>query len=358
MKILFIADGCHPGTQGGIQTFGRALKKMFGEDLIFLSYKVKKENILYQVENNIEVGNTSFFFRLINKLTNNYFRNILIKKEIKKIKPDVIILRSPQNLKILDNVKAKKILVQHTQLDRYFSNKYYYNKEIKLLEESKKKVDYFVVTSEYDREKLIKDFNFPKEKIKVIRHSCEIELLKSKKERNKNLIMVARLENKTKRFDLVIKAMKKLKDFKLEIYGSGKDEKYLKNLIKKENIKNVELHSHTNKVQQVLDKAGIFVITSEYEGYPIAAIEAVRRGLPLILRNSFEGSQDIVINNGILMEKEWNEDKFIEIVRKVYDNYEYYSENSKILAERYDLKVIKEIWRKSFIENETKNRKN
>lgn len=89
-------------------------------------------------------------------------------------------------------------------------------------------------------------------------------------------------------------------------------------------------------------------MTSDYEGYPISIIEAMRRGLPIVLRNTFDSARDIVIDNGVLLEKEWNEDKFIEAVKKIYDNYEYYSENSKKLGERYSLEVIKKEWDKLF----------
>ena len=44
-------------------------------------------------------------------------------------------------------------------------------------------------------------------------------------------------------------------------------------------------------------------MTSDYEGYPITLIEAARRGLPIILRNTFDSAQDIVIDNGILLGK-------------------------------------------------------
>lgn len=345
MKILFIADGCHPATQGGIQTFGRALKKMFKEELFFLSYKTKK-NKLFNVNNSIEIGSSSFVFLVFNKLLKNLFRNILLKDKIKKVNPDVCILRSPQNLKNLKNIQCKKILVQHLQLDNYFKSKSYYNLEDELLETSKKELDYFIVTSPKDKEKLINDFNFPEEKVKVIRHSCEIESLKKTKKKNKNLIMIARLDNNQKRFDLAIKAMKNLHEFTLKIYGSGPDKKALEKIILKNNIKNVKLCGETDEIEQKLDEAGIFIMTSDFEGYPVTAIEAMRRGLPIIMRNTFEGASDIVINNGILLEIEWNEKKFCEYVRQIYNNYEYYSKNSIHMAKRYDLDIIKTEWEK------------
>lgn len=94
-------------------------------------------------------------------------------------------------------------------------------------------------------------------------------------------------------------------------------------------------------------------MTSDFEGDPISTIEAMRRGLPIILRNTFEAAQDIVIDNGILLEKEWKEKEFIEAVRKVYNNYEFYSNNSIKLGKRYDLETIKEEWNKLFNYKET-----
>ena len=170
--------------------------------------------------------------------------------------------------------------------------------------------------------------------------------------------MIARIDNFHKRFDLAIKAMKKLQDFILNIYGefhTEKDKKYLEEIVKKEKITNVNFKGITNKVQEKLDESGIFIMTSDYEAYGIVNIEAMRRGLPIILRNTFEAAQDIVIDNGVLLEKEWNEDKFVEAVRKVYDNYEYYSENSKKLGERHSPEVIKKEWDKLFAEINYKN---
>lgn len=351
MRILFIADGCHPGTQGGIQTFGRALKKMFGKNLIFLSeYLIQRERIIYKVSDNIEVGYKNFFFRIVNKLSFNFIRIFLKKRFIKELNPDICILRSPQNLKFLKNINCKKILVQHTQLDIYFKSKDYYNLEYKLLESSKLELNYFVVTSPKDREKMIDTFGFLEKKIKLIRHSCEMELLSKIKEKNKILIMMARLKNNPKRFDLAIKAMKKLPDFTLKIYGSGSDKIILEKIISENDVKNVELCGATNQVKEKLDEAGIFVMTSDFEGYPISSIEAMRRGLPIVLRDTFEGASDIIINNGILLNSKWNEEEFCRGIREIYDNYEYYSKNSIEMGKRHSLDVIKKEWENLFKE--------
>lgn len=345
MKILFIAEGCHPGTQGGIQTFGRVLKKIFKEDLSFLAYATPKSKKIFVVEDVIEVFTTNIFGKIVNKLLKNKIRNYLIKREIERINPEICVLRSPQNLKLIKNKKIKKILVQHANFDRYMKSKAYYKSNEEIIKESKKDLDYFIFLSKYDKERFLEELNFPVEKAKVIRHSCEIELLKEKKEKNKELIMIARLVNKYKRFDLVIKAMRLLPDFNLKIYGDGPDKNLLKNLIKEYQLKNVFLCGGTNQIKEKLDEASIFIMTSDFEGYPISIIEAMRRGLPIILRNTFEAAQDIVIDNGILLEKEWKEKEFIDAVRKVYNNYKFYSNNSIKLGKRHDFKEIKNEWK-------------
>lgn len=341
MKILSMLIFSDPHTQGGIQTFGRTLKKFYPSEITSLTVANPFKKI-YEVDDVLTVGSNNFFFRFFNKLLKNKLREYLIKKEVKKNTWDIIIFSFPYELEILKDIKTKKIMVQHFNFDKFKS-------DIPRMKRLKEDLDYYIVLSPYDKEKFQKGFDLPEEKVKVIRHTCNMEILQEKKEKNKKLIMVARIDNIQKRFDLAIKAMKKLPDFILDIYGdvySQRDMEFLGNIIKKEKLTNVYFRSGTNKVQEKLDMSGIFIMTSDYEGYPITSIEAMRRGLPLVLRNTFDSAQDIVVDNqnGILLEKEWDEDKFVEVVRKIYDNYEYYSENAKILGKRYDIEIIKKEW--------------
>lgn len=343
MKILSMLIFSDPQTQGGIQIFGRALKKFYPNELTFLTVANPFEKI-YEVDDVITVGSNNFFFRLVNKILKNKLREYLIRKEVRKKKWDTIIFSFPYELEILKDIKAKKIMVQHFNFDKFRS-------DIPKIKKLKEDLDYYVVLSPYDQEKFQRGFDILEEKIKIIRHTCNMEILKEKKEKNKNLIMVARIDNFQKRFDLAIKAMKKLPDFTLKICGSiysDADFKYLKKIIEDEKIKNVKLIVEKINVQEKLDESGIFIMTSDFEGYGITNIEAMRRGLPIILRNTFEAAQDIVVDNqnGILLNSKWNEDRFVEAVRKIYDNYEYYSENSKKLGKRYNLEVIKKEWDK------------
>ena len=349
-KLLCVTTKVNPLNLGGIETFCRTLTKMFGDKILYFSYPTKRKKY-FKMTNIIELQCENLFEKIIYKL---FGRRLLSIFKLRKLKFKIAILNFPKDIKLLSRNKSYKILVQHMNYDVYIKAFFYNNKS--LIEKCKKELTYFILLSEYDRERFIKELGFSYNQTKVIRHSCEIELLKAKKEKKKKLIMICRLDNKHKRIDLAIKSMEKLQDFTLEIYGDGDDKEYLENLIKEKKLNNVYLCGGTNKVQEKLDENSIFIMTSDYEGYPITSIEAMRRGLPIVLRNTFDSALDIVENNGILLEKEWNEKSFAEAILKIYNNYEYYSENAIRMGERHSFEVIKREWENLFISLE--NNKN
>lgn len=352
MKILFLSGYSDPRGLGGIETFGRNLGKIF-YDIKYLVFKNKLKKY-FNLDNIIEIDNINFFWKILSRIAKNKKLREKIKKrgkinflrnKIKEIRPDICIINYPEELYSIKNMKnIKKILIQHREYNSYVS--VYCRGKQEIIDLIKSEVDFFIFLSPYDREKFIKELGISQGKSRVIRHTSEIELLKTKKVRDKNLLIISRLDNNHKRIDLAIRAMKKLPDFILNIYGEGKDREKLEKLILEENIKNVFLKGATTKVQEILDKNSIFIMTSDYEGYGITNIEAMRRGLPLILRNTFEAAPDIIVNNsnGILLSKEWKENEFVEAVKEIYDNYEKYSENSVILGKRYNLDIIKKQW--------------
>lgn len=354
MKILLNTSYDHPLNSGGVSTFNRNIINIFSdEELIVLAYHSSKLKLFSNnIKNLIELYPKNRLFRSIDARIFKYkVQKYMLKNKIEKMNPDICIFNSPNDLEvIIENKNIKKILVQHINFDKYIE---IYGKDRIDLGNLIEKIGCFVCLSEYDKERFSKELNISLEKFEVIRHISNIELKKDKKERNKILVMIARLHNEQKRFDLAIQAMKKLPDFTLKVYGDG-SQSMLKELIEKNNLKNVELCGPTNEVKEKLDEAGIFIMTSDYEGYPISLIEAMRRGLPIVLRDTFDSAKDIVINNGVLLEKEWNENKFVEAVKKVHNNYEYCSENSRKLGERHNFEKIKREWKRLFgeIENE------
>lgn len=332
----------HPyNTSGGIQTFDRNLKDFFSElDVDFLSVYKAKEQISLNYPCNV-------FFKGINYLLGYRISSLLLMLFTRKVRNyDYIIINSPSFLRYLDCSKSKVILVQHHDMRTMLDNRSNFNRSSYLVNKVKKDIFAFVFLSENS---LRTDNTFRKMRGKrlVIEHVTRVRKLDCKKLKSKNLVMVCRLDNKQKRIDLVIEAMDEMPDWTLNIYGDGNDYKYIEELARKSKHKNIVLHGNTNNVEEALDSSSIHVMSSDYEGFGLSNIEAMRRGLPLIIRNTFSAAQDIIRdNNGVLLSGTWKRKEFVKAVELIYDNYDFFSKNSLAQSERFDFEVNKNKWRK------------
>lgn len=353
MKILFI--GSNPREAGGIETFGRNLQKILGENIHF--YSVYKGDELYKVSNVYESLPKNIFGKIANKLCLEKIKYIHVNRLIKKNNYSCILINSPKDLDCLSSINLKKkiILVQHQTSQRYYESPNFLNKEERTLEKLKKYVDKMIMLSPEDKEDFNKTFGIELKKMEVIRHMSKLEINTNIKEKNKKLITICRIDNNHKRIDLMIDGMKKMPDFQLEIWGDGPHKFELEEKVKKENLKNIKFMGKTSKVKEKLDEASIFLMTSDYEGYPISTIEATRRGLPLIVRDTYTATTDIVKKNGILLEKEWNSNEFINAISKIYDTYEKYNKEALKEAEKYSYNIISTEWRSLFEKMEREN---
>lgn len=117
--------------------------------------------------------------------------------------------------------------------------------------------------------------------------------------KNKTIVSVGRYSSQ-KGFENLIKAFKivndKKNDWKLKIVGTNHKE--LINLVESLNIeKNVEFINSSNNVVDILNESSIFVMTSRYEGYANALVEAMACGVPSITYDWLLGSDDIITND-------------------------------------------------------------
>lgn len=101
-------------------------------------------------------------------------------------------------------------------------------------------------------------------------------------------IYLSRIDFKHKGTDLLIEALKiikkekKISEINLEIFGKGnlREEEYLKNAIKELNVSNIVFRGSIfgeEKIEKLKEK-DIFILTSRYEGFPMAILEALYFG--------------------------------------------------------------------------------
>lgn len=100
------------------------------------------------------------------------------------------------------------------------------------------------------------------------------------------VILLARLERQ-KRVQHAILVMKRVRrqipDARLDIYGAGRRQQQLQDMIDKHRLTDVvTLHGYDPEAREQLWGASAFLLTSEFEGYPLATLESLSRGCPVV----------------------------------------------------------------------------
>lgn len=111
-----------------------------------------------------------------------------------------------------------------------------------------------------------------------------------------------------KGFDILLRAFSQCyqhnNNWSLILLGEGPDRKYLEALSRELGIESsVLIPGRIQNPNIMLNEASIFVLSSRYEGFPNALLEAMRSGLPVISFDCPTGPSNIVTNgkNGILV---------------------------------------------------------
>ena len=138
--------------------------------------------------------------------------------------------------------------------------------------------------------------------VTVIPNPCAINSRKSKVEsrKTKTVLAVGRLHEQ-KGFDLLLQAWKPIEktysDWSLRIVGEGPKRAELEAQIESQSLKRVVLAGATNNVLDEYEAASIFVLSSRYEGLPLALIEAMWCGLPCIAFDCPQGPAELLADD-------------------------------------------------------------
>ena len=121
-------------------------------------------------------------------------------------------------------------------------------------------------------------------------------------DREKSIVSVGRLDNEQKRYDIMIKAFaifsKRYPEWTLKLYGHGSDVELIKQWCKDEGVAEKVLFMGLSKHPMIdTNNAGMFLITSDYEGISNSLLEAMAIGLPCVSTDSTPGGARMLINN-------------------------------------------------------------
>lgn len=167
--------------------------------------------------------------------------------------------------------------------------------------------------------------------------------------------------HRRKKVDYIIKIVEKLNSIginaELEIVGGGPERENILNQIQLSEYRDkINLKSWTNNFKEILknyQSSDIFIMPSENETFGIAYLEAMAVGLPIIYRKNdgIDGFFNNIKVGAAISGYDLESD--IEEIKKVIDNYEVISQNTKEVVPKFRwAKISKDymkIYKKLFI---------
>ncbi|MBQ2986540.1 MAG: glycosyltransferase family 4 protein [Tyzzerella sp.] len=234
-----------------------------------------------------------------NRVLNNIYRVIMLRKSIQEQKASVIIsFLGPPNLRMLIatiGLRLKKIVSVRNDPKREYGvgvKKIVSNLLFGLADgvvfQTKEASEYFNITTQ--------------KKAAIIANPVKLSFFNQKQlEENDSIVVIGRLQPQ-KNPSLVLNAYRQIKEefptTTLDFYGEGELKENLIKTINRYGLQdNVFFHGQVSNTSEILASAKVYVLSSDYEGMPNALMEAMAVGIPIISTNCPCGGPKCLIEN-------------------------------------------------------------
>lgn len=363
MRILILVSKL---TGGGAERVASLWAKGFvnnGNKVAIVINSRKTTPVSYEIPHSVIIYNIwTWFNRLLNKTLKS--RCLLIRqirKVVLEFKPDVIIgVMHPwaeYAFRASEDLEIPIVNTEHNSFERSsdyplkkteWKGKWIWNKHF----------NHITVLTKEDKQYLNNHFK----NVSVLPNPLAFTPVDTIPQKQKIILAVGRLDVwYVKGFDVLIEAWVKISclypDWKLQIAGDGaaKSKEYLLNLVETKSLAGqVEFLGFCNNMEAVYKRASIFVLSSRYEGFGMALIEAMSQGCAPIACD-FKGRQKEIITTdkeGIICPAN-NEIALAEAISSLIDNEmlrECIQINAVKRSRYYSLDNIMNIWDEIFNE--------
>ncbi len=158
--------------------------------------------------------------------------------------------------------------------------------------------DWIVLPSDVAKLDMIKNFGVSQDRV-IANKNWVLEFPNRKDKKIKyDLIYTGRIDsvkNLSKFVEIVGEIKRKYPKVRACIVGWGKEIDKISKLINEKSLeKQIELAGSQKDVSKYLASSKIFLLTSDFEGLPISALEAMAHGLPVVTTN-YPGADELVV---------------------------------------------------------------
>lgn len=365
-KLLYVIASLEGsgGSERALTTRVNYLLEKYNYDITIVTTNKNSIKSYYPLNSKIKLVNIPIDFRknnLKNKLLSLFFNNHIEEKPllefIEKNKFDICSsfgaetflykqIEQHKFIKIKENRFTYKKLLSDEKLSfqkkiwRYFR----FRNSVKVMQ----KMDYLITLTEEDAvfwKRYMK-------KVYVIPNFININSFEKAPLNNNSVIGVGRLEKEKDYHSLILafkKVVEKKPDCTIRIFGEGSLRNDLEKLIRTLNLQdNIILKGATKDINKEYLKSSLFVMTSQYEGFPNSMLEAMAHGLPIVAFESVGGVKVLLENqkNGFLVKNRSIDDLAKGIITLI-ENEDLrirMGEQSIQIAKQYSEKEIMERW--------------
>lgn len=344
MKIIWILDNIN--SLNGMVQVVIGLSNHFsekGHNVRIYSFFSENCSTFFHINPEISVENLNLEW----SKTSRADKHILLGRIMKNSDADIMLTCNEwaHTAAILNriNFKGKLILTQHLSCDKFSRKRKLVNSLLHRF------ADAVVVLTKFDKAFYEKTGI---QNVTVIPNAVYISPQGGDK--TNILCSVGRVET-VKGFDMLISAFsqiaKDFPDWKLQIWGDGSQRESLLTEVCKLGLSNqIELPGVTNQVAEVLSQSSIFVMSSRWEGSPLALIEAMASGNAIVAFD-LPFTKDLLSTDFALIVPNGDVYALAQALRIAMTNKklrEEFGEGARTASEKFSIENIGKMWLKLF----------
>ncbi len=340
------------GTERVATIIANELCKNKEYNISIINLEERRDTAFFKIDNSIKIE------KLYDKLDRSLFHIIGIitklKRYVKNNKIDILIdidgILDIYSLPVKLFTKVKVISWEHFN---YYQNPFVpYRKYSRRM--AARWADAIVTLTEEDKEYYQDNLKI-KGEILAIHNPFVWNNVETKYNADSKIILSVGRLTYQKGFDILLEiareVMPKADGWKWIILGEGEDREKLEEKIKEYGLEEkVILKGNVTDINDYYSKAGIFVMTSRFEGLPMTLLEAKTFDLPIVSFDCKTGPRELILDsiNGYLID-EGNLDAMEKAIFDLIEDdkkRKLFSQNAGEDINKFDIKVIIDKWKK------------